>query len=189
MKTLGLDTVTLYVLLVVLVAAERGVELVISRRNVRRLLDRGAFEIGTADYRWMVLLHVSFLLACPVEVLVLDRPLIPPLAVAMTVLLAGTMGLRYWVIATLGERWTTRVICLPGAPLVDGGPYRWMAHPNYLAVVLELAALPLIHTAWLTAVVFGVLNALVLRKRIRTENGAIRGFSAVVAGERRPVRG
>lgn len=189
MKIFGLDTVTLYVLLVVLVAAERGVELVISRRNVRRLLDRGAFEVGSADYRWMVLLHVSFLLACPLEVLALDRPWIPPLAVSMTILLAGTMGLRYWVIATLGERWTTRVIYLPGAPLVDGGPYRWIAHPNYLAVVLELLALPLIHTAWLTAAVFGVLNALVLRKRIRTENGAMRHFSTMVVGEHRPVRG
>jgi methyltransferase len=187
MKVLGLDTTTLYVLLVCAVALERGVELVISRRNVRRLLDRGAVEVGAADYRWMVLLHTGFLLACPLEVLVLERPWLPPLAGAMVAVLAGTMAMRYWVIASLRGRWTTRVICVPGAPPVERGPFRLLAHPNYFAVVLELAALPLIHTAWLTALVFGALNLLVLRRRIRTENEALLRFAARPARAPRPA--
>ncbi|HXT21632.1 MAG TPA: isoprenylcysteine carboxylmethyltransferase family protein, partial [Thermoanaerobaculia bacterium] len=81
--------------------------------------------------------------------------------------------LRYWVIATLGERWTTRVLVLPNAPLVAGGPYRWLRHPNYLAVAVEVFALPLVHTAWLTALVCGAANLAVLALRIRVENAAL----------------
>jgi methyltransferase len=87
--------------------------------------------------------------------------------------LAATTTLRYWVIATLGDRWCTRVIVVPGAPLVDGGPFRWLRHPNYLAVALEVPALPLVHTAWLTALVFGTLDLAVLRARIRAEDAAL----------------
>jgi len=97
---------------------------------------------------------------------------------------AATMALRYWVIATLGERWTTRVLVLPGAPLVASGPYRFLRHPNYLAVVLEVVALPLVHTAWITAVVCGAANLLVLALRIRVEDAALgRG-----AGDDQPRR-
>lgn len=174
----GVDTRTLYLVLVVLVALERGVELVISRRNARRLLDRGAVEAGAGHYRWMVLVHGAFLVACPLEVWLLRRPFLPALAAAMLLLLAAAMALRYWVVLSLDGRWNTRVIVLPGAPLVQAGPFRWVRHPNYLAVVVELLALPLIHSAWITAALFTVLNALVLRVRIRAEDGALRRLSA-----------
>jgi methyltransferase len=170
----ALDTRWLYLLLVALVGLERVVELVISRRNVRRLLERGAVETGAGHYRWMVLLHSAFLACCPLEVWLLRRPFLPVLAAVMTLLLAATMFLRYWVVVSLEGRWNTRVIVLPGLPPVRSGPYRWMRHPNYAAVVLELIALPLIHTAWLTAALFTLMNWWLLRVRIRVEDEALR---------------
>jgi len=179
-----IDTRALYTLLIAIVALERLLELIISRRNVRRLFRRGAAEVGSGHYPWMVVVHTSFLVACPLEVFLLHRPFIPQLAASMTVLLAATMALRYWVVASLGGRWTTRIIVLPAAPLVQSGPYRWMRHPNYLAVVLELLALPLIHAAWLTAVLFTTLNALLLSVRIRAENKALQGSLLEATDER-----
>jgi methyltransferase len=162
-----------YTLLVALVAVERCLELVISRRNARRLLDRGGVRVHSGAYPWMVALHTGFLLACPLEVWLLERPLVPALAVAMMLLLASALALRYWVMLTLGDRWNTRIIWLPGAPRAVSGPYRWVKHPNYVAVVAELVALPLIHGAWLTALFFSLGNAAVLRVRIRAENDAL----------------
>jgi methyltransferase len=173
MVTAGLEPQTFYLALVGLVTLARIVELLISQRNTRRLLRRGAFEVGAGHYPWMVLLHVAFLVACPFEVMFFERPWIPSLAIPMSVLLVLTMALRFWVIAALGERWTTRVFILPGAPPVQTGPYRWGRHPNYLAVALELIALPLIHTAWVTAALFAVLNGLLLAVRIRVEDEAL----------------
>ena len=95
---------------------------------------------------------------------------------ARTIVVVATMALRYWVVSTLGDRWNTRVICVPGEPLITGGPFRYIRHPNYVAVVAELAALPLVHTAWMTAAVFGVANLLILRVRIRVENDALARF-------------
>jgi methyltransferase len=168
MQTL-LDTRLLYTVLVGLVAVQRLAELAIARRNVRRLLARGAVEVAPGHYRVMVLLHTAFLAACPLEVWLLDRPFVPALAAAMLAVLLLAAALRYWVIATLGERWTTRIVCLPGVPPVQGGPYRFLRHPNYLAVIAEIAALPLLHGAWGTALVFSLANALVLKVRIRAE--------------------
>lgn len=156
------------------VVLERGVELLLSRRNVRRARAAGAVESGAAHYPWMVLLHASFLVACPVEVWALGRPFFPLLAASMLGVLCLSMGLRYWAIATLKGRWSTRVLCVPGEPAVVTGPYRYLRHPNYLAVVMEIAALPLVHTAWWTALVYTVANGLLLRVRIRVEEEALR---------------
>lgn len=169
------DTRLLYLGLVALVALERLVELAITRRHAERLLERGGVVVGQGHYRWMVLLHTALLIAGPLEVWGLARPFVPPLAAAMTVLVVLGMALRYWVIATLGDRWTTNVVVVPGEPLVERGPYRGLRHPNYLAVVIEVAALPLVHTAWLTALVFTVANAFLLRTRIRVEEAALAG--------------
>ncbi|MCB9760835.1 MAG: hypothetical protein H6739_13440 [Alphaproteobacteria bacterium] len=162
-----------YSLLVGLVALERLYELRLSARNAAWAFERGGVERGQGHFGAMKVLHTAFLFACPLEVLLLDRPLIPALAATMTLVLLGTMALRYWAISTLGVRWNTRVICVPDLPAVDGGPYRYVRHPNYVAVVLELAALPLIHSAWLTALVFGVANLALLRVRIRVEEDAL----------------
>jgi methyltransferase len=172
-----MDTRLLYTILVALVAAGRLVELRIAARNRRRLLARGGVEAAPGHYPWMVLLHTAFLISCPLEVWLLGRPFLPALAAVMLLLVVLATALRYWVIRTLDGRWTTRIIVLPGTPPVVGGPYRRLRHPNYLAVCTEVAALPLVHTAWLTAVVFSVLNALVLRVRIRSEEGALKSLT------------
>jgi methyltransferase len=170
---LHLDTPVLYTLLVLLVALGRLIELRIAGRNRRALLARGGVEVAPEHYRWMVLLHTAFLICCPLEVWLLGRPFVPVLGIPMLVLVVLATGLRYWVISTLDGRWTTRIVVLPGASPVAGGPYRFLRHPNYLAVITEIFALPLVHTAWLTALVFSGLNGLILRVRIRAEEEAL----------------
>jgi methyltransferase len=164
---------TWYLLLLGLVVLERLAELVVSARNARWSFARGGVETGQGHYPAMVALHVAFLVACSAEVLVADRPFLPWLGWPMLALAVAAQGLRWWCIGTLGHRWNSRVIVVPGAPLVQGGPYRWLRHPNYVAVVTEIAVLPLVHTAWLTAIGFTAANALVLRTRIRVENAAL----------------
>jgi len=171
--SVGIDSRVLYTALVTLVAVMRLVELAISRRNIARLKARGAIEVGRSLYPWMVTVHTAFLVACVVEVRLLERPLFPQLAAIALVTLVGAAALRIWVMATLGERWSTRVFVLPESAPVTEGPFRRLRHPNYLAVVVEFVALPMVHTAWLTAVVFSVANSLVLYRRIRTEEEAL----------------
>lgn len=163
----------LYTLLICALVVERAVELLISRRNERWLCERGAVEEGADHYPWMVTLHALFPLACLVEVWGLDRPWIPYLGWSMLVLLVLCMAGRYWVVATLGRRWTTRVLVLPESTPIRHGPYRGLRHPNYLVVVLEFLAVPLIHTAWATAAVFGVANLVLVRRRIEVEERAL----------------
>jgi methyltransferase len=169
------DTRVLYTGLVGLVAALRLVELAISRRNIARLRNRGAVEFGREHYPWMVAVHTLFLIACPIEVWLFQRPWNSGIASAMLVLLGAAAALRYWVMASLGDRWNTRIVFVPGEAPVTAGPYRWLRHPNYLAVIVEFVALPLVHAAWLTVAVFSVANALVLYRRIRVEEAAMGG--------------
>jgi methyltransferase len=187
-----MDTRLLYTGLVAAVAVGRVIELRIAERHRRSLLSRGGVEAGAGHYPWMVALHTAFLLSCPLEAWLLDRPFLPVLAAAMLVLLGLAVVLRWWVIATLGERWTTRILYLPGASPVTGGPYRFLRHPNYLAVAAEIAALPLVHTAWTTALAFSMLNAWMLRVRIRAEEAALGGasdYQAAFAGRPRLLPG
>jgi len=167
------DSRALYLLLVLAVAAERVGELVVSRRHERWLRGRGAVEAGAGHYPVMVALHTGFLAACVAEVWLLERPFLPWLGWPMLALVGATMALRWSVVATLRGRWTTRVLVLPGEPPVERGPFRYVRHPNYLAVAVELVALPLVHTAWWTAVAFGGANLVLLRHRIRVEDAAL----------------
>jgi methyltransferase len=178
---LGVPPPYLYLGLLALVIVQRLAELVVSERHTRRLVARGATEAGAGHYPVMVALHTAFLASCPAEVFLLHRPFLPWLGGAMLLLLLLTTGLRYWAISTLGERWTTRILVLPGAPPVAAGPYRFLRHPNYLAVIVEIFALPLVHSAWLTAVVFSLANALLLRVRIRAEEAALAATSGYAA--------
>ena len=162
-----------YTLLIVAIAVERLAELVVSKRNWQWSRERGGVEAGVGHYPVMVALHIALLAGCLIEVVVLDRPFIPALGWSMLAVVVGAQVLRWWCITTLGPQWNTRVIVVPGAPRVAGGPYRWIPHPNYVAVVVEGIALPMVHSAWLTAVVFTVANAALLRTRIRTENTAL----------------
>jgi methyltransferase len=162
-----------YYLLILAVALERVVELVVSKRNARWAFAHGGKEFGRSHYPVMVVIHAALLVGCVVEVWALHRPFLPWLGWPMLAVAVLAQILRWWCITTLGPRWNTLVIVLPDAPLVRRGPYRWLHHPNYIAVVAEGIALPLIHTAWLTAVCFTVANALLLTVRLRVENAAL----------------
>lgn len=165
--------------LIALTALERLAELVVSARNARWSFARGAVESGRGHFPPMVALHTGLLLACLVEVHAADRPFVAWLGWPALVLVLASQALRWWCIATLGPRWNTRVIVVPGLPLVSRGPYRWIPHPNYVAVVVEGIALPLVHTAWVTALGFTVLNAiLLLGFRIPAEERALQAAVA-----------
>lgn len=171
------DNRVLYTVLIALVAAGRLLELRVAKRNLRALVARGGVEVAPEHYRWMVLLHTLFLVSCLLEVWLLDRPFLPWLGIPMLLLAVLAAGLRFWVIRTLDGRWTTRIVVLPRVTPVTGGPYRFLRHPNYLAVITEMLALPLIHSAWLTAAVFSLLNAWLLRVRIRAEEEGLSRLS------------
>ncbi|MGW7437160.1 isoprenylcysteine carboxyl methyltransferase family protein [Streptomyces sp. NPDC054849] len=164
---------TPYLLLIGLVAAERLAELVTARRHTAWSLARGGREYGRGHYPAMVALHTALLVGCVVEPWVFGRPFVPLLGWSALAVAVAAQGLRWWCIATLGKRWNTRVLVVPGLPLVEAGPYRLLRHPNYVAVVAEGIALPLVHTAWATAVGFTVLNLVLLRVRIGCEDAAL----------------
>jgi methyltransferase len=164
---------TVYWTLLSVIACERIAELVVSGRHANALLRRGGVEYGLRHFPAMIALHVALIAGCVIEPLAGHRAFIPALGWTMLAVTVAANALRWWCIATLGERWTARVIVLPGAPLVRSGPYRWFPHPNYVAVIVEGAALPLAGSAWITACAFTVLNAALLTVRIRCEIGAL----------------
>jgi len=155
------------------IACERVAELVVSARHAKALLARGGVEYDFGHFPVMIVLHVGLIAGCVLEPLLGGRTFLPALGFPMLVVTVLANVLRWWCITTLGERWTARVIVLPGAPLVRSGPYRWFAHPNYVAVIVEGFALPLTGSAWITAVAFTVLNAALLTVRIRCEVRAL----------------
>ncbi len=163
----------LFTLLIAAVGVERLAELVVSKRNAAWSAQRGGVETGQGHYPVMVLLHTGFLIGALVEVWWRRPDVEPVLAGVMVALVLASQALRWWCIATLGPRWNTRVIVVPGLAPVTGGPYRFFSHPNYVAVVVEGLALPLVHGAWITALVFTVANAFLLRVRLRVENRAL----------------
>jgi methyltransferase len=164
-----------YLLLVLTVALERLAELRVARRNETWSRQQGALEHGRGHYPVMVVLHTALLAGCLLEVAVADRPFSPALGWPMLTVVVAAQGLRWWCIRTLGPQWNTRILVIPDAALVSSGPYRWLRHPNYLAVVAEGLALPLTHSAWITAAVFTAINAALLRVRIQTEDRALAG--------------
>ncbi len=170
---------TVHAAIVGYVILVRLVELAFDRRNTRRLRARGAVEAGAGHYPLLVAIHVGWIAA--LALLVPTETPANPLPLAAFI---GIQGLRLWVIVSLGEHWTTRILVLPGAPLVRRGPYRWLRHPNYLVVVVEIALLPLVFGAWMIAAVFSLLNALALWHRIRIEEAALAGATGIAAAGR-----
>lgn len=157
--------------LLLAVALERILELLLSARNARRALARGGRESGRALYPWMVALHAALLAALAYQAL--GRGSSPSLSLPPLALLALAYALRFWAMASLGDRWNTRVIVVPGEPPVTRGPYALLRHPNYLAVAIEVACLPLALGLWKTALAFSAGNALLLAARIRDEERAL----------------
>jgi methyltransferase len=161
-----------YLIFLALFALERLAELVLSARNARRALDRGGVELGRGHYPAMVVVHALFLGACAAEALRFPAPP-PPAALAAAAAALLAQALRWWSIASLGDRWNTRIVVVPGAPPVRRGPYRLLRHPNYVAVVIEVAALPLAYGSWRTALAFSAANAALLAVRIPAEERAL----------------
>ncbi|MFJ7043667.1 isoprenylcysteine carboxyl methyltransferase family protein [Streptomyces sp. NPDC101112] len=163
----------LFTVLVLAVGLERVAELVVSRRNAALSFARGGVEAGRGHYPFMVVLHTGLLVGALVEVWLRRPDTVAVLAWTMLAVVAASQALRWWCINTLGRQWNTRVIVVPGAVRVADGPYRWIPHPNYVAVVAEGLALPLVHSAWVTAIAFTTLNGFLLATRIRTEDAAL----------------
>jgi len=160
--------VTAHAILVGYVVFARFAELLVAGRNTRRLLAMGGYEVGRGHYYLIVTIHGAWILALALLVATDSPPasqfLIPFILV---------QAIRYWVIISLGARWTTRIIVLPGAELVRRGPYRWLRHPNYLVVIAEIALLPMVFGAWEIALGFSAVNAIILFYRIRIEERAL----------------
>ncbi|MFC5729836.1 MULTISPECIES: isoprenylcysteine carboxyl methyltransferase family protein [Nocardioides] len=169
-------------LLVAAVGVERLAELVVSKRNAAWSFARGGVESGQRHYPVMVVLHTGLLVGALVEVWLRRPAFLPALGWTMLALVLVAQALRWWCIATLGRQWNTRVIVVPGLSRVTGGPYRLMPHPNYVAVVVEGVALPLVHSAWITAVVFTLCNVVLLATRVRVENQALTALPVAASG-------
>jgi methyltransferase len=155
------------------ICVERVAELIVSARHAAALLRDGGVESGLRHFPVMVALHAALLAGCVAEPVVAHRAFLPGLGYPMLVVVVAANALRWWCIATLGDRWSARVIVLPGVPLVRSGPYRWFSHPNYVAVIAEGAALPLVGSAWITSACFTIANAALLTVRIRCEVHAL----------------
>jgi len=149
------------------VTLQRLVELPIARANTKRLLAQGGHEVGAAHYPLIIALHAAWL--ATLWWLAPGRPIDLPFLLLFLLIEAA----RVWVLRTLGPRWTTRIIVVPGEKLVASGPYRFVSHPNYLVVVGEIAVLPLVFGLWDIAIIFSLLNAAILAVRIRTENRSL----------------
>jgi methyltransferase len=162
-----------YVLLILAVGVERLAELVVSKRNLSWSHRHGGIEVGGGHYPFMVVLHTGLLVGCLLEAALAHRPFLPALGWTMFAIVLLSQALRWWCIATLKRQWNTRVVIVPGAERVMSGPYRFFSHPNYVAVVAEGLALPLVRSCWIVAVGFTLLNAWLLTVRIRTENSAL----------------
>jgi methyltransferase len=159
-----------YLVLLAAVGLGRVVELRISRTNQKDMIARGAARVSEPHFQWMVFVHTAVLIGAAAEVIFLRRPLIPALAIPMTILFLLSNALRWWVIRTLRSHWNVQIVNSAPLGVVSDGPYRWVRHPNYAAVFVELIALPLIYTAWISALVAAIGNGLVLHSRLAVED-------------------
>lgn len=152
---------TFFIILVTIVVLQRLAEIIYARRNEKRMKEKGAIEIGASHYKWIVLLHISFFFSLIIEVA--ERQFVLSLGwQVFSLLFIIVQGLRIWTLTSLGECWNTKIIVLPGAKKINKGPYRWISHPNYAIVALEIILLPLIYGAWITALIFSAANAIIL---------------------------
>lgn len=155
--------------LLLAVALLRILELQISRRHQKDMISRGAAKVDEPRFRWMVVLHTAVLIGAALEVVLLKRPFLPALAAAMFAIFLAANCVRWWVIRTLGNHWNVQVMDSTSLGVITSGPFRYVRHPNYAAVFSEMVALPLIHTAWITAAVGALAHAVVLSQRLATE--------------------
>jgi methyltransferase len=185
-------SVIAYLALLLLVALLRIVELQISRRHQREMVAHGAAKVNDPRFRWMVLLHTGVLVGAAVEVVFLHRPFIPVLAAICFVIFLAANVVRWWVIRTLGEHWNVQIMNSTGLGVITTGPFRYVRHPNYAAVFVEMLVLPLIHTAWITAIAGSLAHIVVLSQRLSTEERVLFSdaqYRAAMAGKPRFLPG
>lgn len=163
----------LYFLFLLSIGAGRLLEMRVSQRNRRLLLDQGAQAVPEKFFGAMVALHIGILVGSLIEVIAFVRPFLPALAIPMLILFALCNLIRWWVIQTLAGHWNVKVIDSRALGVVSSGPYRYLRHPNYSAVFLELIAVPLVHTAFLTALIGALLHVWVLSRRVRIEESVL----------------
>lgn len=166
-------SVRVYILLLVMVGLMRLREIGVSWRNQRRLAAKGVPKIPEPHFRWMVLFHIGILISAGLEVVLFHRRLIPALALPMGVLLVLASALRWWVIHVMSEHWNIQVMASTELGVVVDGPFRWIRHPNYAAVFVELIALPLIHSAWFTALTGAIIHIWILSRRLSVEESVL----------------
>lgn len=162
-----------FTLLISLVAIERVVELVVSKRNLSWSMANGGVEFSFGHYPFMVFLHTSLLVGSLAEIYISKPRYMPGLVWSALILAIASQILRWWCVLTLGKRWNTRIVLIPNLPRITSGPYKYLNHPNYVAVIVEGFVLPMVGFAWITAAIFTVLNAPLLYVRIRAENQAL----------------
>jgi len=185
-------SVILYLALLLTVAALRLLELRVSRNHQRQMIARGAKKISDPKFRWMVLVHTAVLLGAALEVVFLKRPFIAWLAAPMLALFLAANAVRWWVIRTMGQHWNVQVVDSTQLGVVTSGPFRFVRHPNYAAVFVEMLALPLIHTAWITAAAGAVAHVGVLAQRLSAEERVLfanADYRAAMAGKPRFLPG
>lgn len=185
-------SVICFLALLAWVGLTRLVELGISRRHQRQLASRRIGQRDDPQYPWMVALHAGVLVAAALEVVWLRRPFLPALAAPAALLFVLATGLRWWAIRSLGAHWNVQVMDSASLGVVAKGPFRWVRHPNYLGVFVEMTALPLIHTAWITALLAIAGNVWVLRNRLRVEEPMLEAhpqYRAAMAGKARFLPG
>lgn len=182
----------LFLALLLAVAAMRIFELRISKKHQQEMTARGASRVKDPNFRWMAMFHTLVLIAAAAEVVFRYRPFIPALAYPMIALFVCANIVRWWVIRTLGEHWNVQVMDSTGLGVITSGPFRYVRHPNYAAVFVEMIALPLIHTAWITALAGAVAHVIVLALRLRTEERVLFAnpdYAAAMASKPRFVPG
>jgi methyltransferase len=185
-------SVILYLALLLTVAALRLLELRVSRNHQQQMIARGAKKISDPKFRWMVLVHTAVLLGAALEVVFLKRPFIAWLAAPMLALFLAANAVRWWVIRTMGQHWNVQVVDSTQLGVVTSGPFRFVRHPNYAAVFVEMLALPLIHTAWITAAAGAVAHVGVLAQRLSAEERVLfanADYRAAMAGKPRFLPG
>lgn len=185
-------SVIAYLALLFAVALLRLVELRISKRHQAQMVAQGAAKVDEPRFRWMVLLHTSVLIGAALEVVFLHRPFIPILGASMFAIFLAANAVRWWVIRTLGEHWNVQVMDSTRLGVISSGPFRFVRHPNYAAVFAEMVALPLIHTAWITAALGSMAHMVVLAQRLSTEERVLFAnpdYRAAMAGKPRFLPG
>ena len=170
----------LFIGLLCLIVIQRLIELMIAKRNERQLINQGAMEFGAAHYPWIVLLHTCFLTVLTLEVVTLHRELSSLWILWLTLFVLTQMG-RMWVIQTLGSHWNTKIIVLPNSKVIVKGPYKYVKHPNYVIVATEILVISLLFNAFITAIVFSLLNAWMMRIRIPLEEQALKEHTEYVS--------